>query len=62
MATWTPQTKNSTTFAGQSFTSISEWGDTAFTWGGVVGWGSLKGDVYANQTKNTSVMTNQSKN
>ena len=62
MATFVNQAKNSSTFTGiTKGTADITWDEALFTWDeGAGNWDDPFS--YANQTKNTSAMTNQTKN
>jgi hypothetical protein len=63
MATYTNQTKNTTTLTNQDFSNLTAWASSSITWANAgIGWGDLKVVVYTKQTKNVSVLTNQTKN
>lgn len=63
MATWTPQTKNTSTMTNQGFSNTAVWDDTEVDWDDAfIGWDANRGDAYSNQSKNTTVLTNQTKN
>lgn len=63
MAIFTNQTKSNSALTNGAFGNITQWSSSMITWADpVIGWASLKGDGYVNQTKNTSVISNQVKN
>lgn len=63
MAPFTNQTKNVSTQANQNFSGLTAWASSLITWANAgLGWASLKSTAYVNGTKNTSTLTNQTKN
>ena len=62
MASFTNQTKNSSTVENQNISGIAQWADTVATWAAALfSWGGVA-SVYTNETKNSSNITNQTKN
>jgi hypothetical protein len=63
MVVYVNQTKNSSALTPMPISNPATWADTIVTWADAgIGWASYVGTTYAKQTKNTSVLTNQTKN
>ena len=62
MATWTPETKNTATFENQNITGYADWADTVATWTDVLyGWGKVEVE-FTEETKSSTIFTNETKN
>ncbi len=61
MASWSNDSKNSTSFTNKAFTALQTWAQSVGTWGENTGVRWIQGIAYKHRAKNSTSFTNETK-